>query len=810
MLSPNAIRSNLEDPNAARIAERQDWTRRVETEYEYIVRHGDSPKNYFWEVVDKMGGVRWYGGYPDGGGPFGDAGDDKEADLPTSGTIDKSAILYDDDDNAVQWMLSAQRDVGVNMIRYHYEKVAGSRPDPTDPAVRLTDFGRSIYLSSIEYTGASDASGEPEDAAYRVRFIRDRAGDAKRPDISVDARNGFLEVRSELLRRVEVWYGEPKIDAKGPGPEDDVRVTRTDYDELAVAYDLKYRTGAFSKTLLESVTQSGADGTSATHTFTYYDRVRDAAGTYDGFDDAATWSTSGDTQDLSELLIQERVTSSVLGSSLSDGADVRMYYGFNPTVAPSKQGSIGGSWAVNFAAVEGLTEFIDINGDTLPDKVYRGKGSDEAWKTVYFQLNDGKGSFGAEHKVAGLAKLSNEYSVGVAGAFEAYLAAQVVFMVSGDVAIGDDYFTDVNSDGLIDFVSADTVYFNRLVPSNGTLIPTFQTGSTGTRVPVESKSASLPVIDDLVEAEAARRAQSPLHDTVRRWTAPFGGTVAITGSPVLLEDRDPATIVDGARVPSTYEGDGVRVAIQRNEDDELWTATLGVPGDSANLSDVSDIDVEAGSHIYFRVGSQDDGTGDDVAWFPEIEYTAVRRQHPAAREGRERPVADAVRRRRRLHPRRPTRLARAPSARRHRPCRDDRAQGARHDRRCHGPDPAQRHGRQGDRHRGRDRRYDRHHRRGRHRRRRADRRPRMTRSASGWSSTRPWTSRRTTGGRGCGTRPPRSRTNSGRRSSKPSTRTAIRSTARTFRQTLTSTRSRRQPGRPRRGPRPKTPRRPRR
>ena len=49
---------------------------------------------------------------------------------------------------------------------------------------------------------------------------------------------------------------------------------------------------------------------------------------------------------------------------------------------------------------------------------------------------------------------------------------------------------------------------------------------------------------------------NPLHDTFRRWTAPFDGDIAISGD-VILEDTS------SERAKEQYEtADGVRVAIQ--------------------------------------------------------------------------------------------------------------------------------------------------------------------------------------------------------------------------------------------------------
>ena len=106
--------------------DRQDYTRQVETQYA-----ADHPprgarggtKGYFWEVHDKGGNVFWYGGKPDQGGPDGYNYLDDNPTNDLTPTIDRSAIVTDENGNGVRWLLSAQRDVGVNQISYHYTTV---------------------------------------------------------------------------------------------------------------------------------------------------------------------------------------------------------------------------------------------------------------------------------------------------------------------------------------------------------------------------------------------------------------------------------------------------------------------------------------------------------------------------------------------------------------------------------------------------------------------------------------------------------------------------------------------------------------
>ncbi len=583
-LSPTAVVSQF----AQRVTDRSDFTLRVETAYSLIIRHGDSPKDYWWEVRDKNGGVRWYGGLPDTGGP----------NAPTIGgasQLDNSAVLRDDSGNIYRWALSAERDVGVNMVRYFYETVPGQRVGASG-----NTLGRQLYLSRIRYTeNASLASG---DAAYEVRFLRDAAVGASdlRKDVIVSARGGFPEVTSDLLRRVEVWFGAPNGGAE------------RNYNVLSRAYALRYTQGAFGKSLLSSIDQIGSDGTTyASNKFDYYNDVQDASGTYHGWGPEVTWNTGGDNLQQNVLT---PVGTSVLGSSQTTSGDVHAYLGFNP-LDPTKIGSFGGSIAVTVGTTEANAEFVDVNGDGLPDKVWHDQ-SGIWWRKNTSQPNQPGApvTFGDKNPVVGLNKLSSQVDVGLAGGPEAHIEGiDLQFIISGDVTIGDGYFTDANGDGLPDFVSGGVVYFNHLDPNSGN--PTFETTSQNTPAPIDETTTSLPVTQQIKDLEDQRRQQSPLQDTVLRWVAPFDGNIAIT-APVTL---DPALPGDPTPAPP-YTGDGVRVAVQQNAH-ELWSATLTTPQQTATPGVPNPLVVHAGDHLYFRVQSIDDGARDQVRWDPKIQYT---------------------------------------------------------------------------------------------------------------------------------------------------------------------------------------------
>ena len=95
-----------------------------------------------------------------------------------------------------------------------------------------------------------------------MNFLRDGAADASgapvagspRPDVVVDASAGALQVTSDLLRRVEVVHG-----GKGADASRDFTTTDGGTGTLVKAWELRYETGPFDKSLLVGVDQVGGD-----------------------------------------------------------------------------------------------------------------------------------------------------------------------------------------------------------------------------------------------------------------------------------------------------------------------------------------------------------------------------------------------------------------------------------------------------------------------------------------------------------------------------------------------------------------------
>lgn len=537
----------------ARTAEKVFHTR-AEGKFAKIVRHGSATGGYSWEVTDKAG-MRWtYGGSAD-------------------------STLTDDGGNGFLWALRDVRDRHGNVMRYHNVRV-------DDAGVAGGGVpGRNLYLQRITYTGNGDTEGP-----YSVTFIRDRElSEGRRHDVMIDGRGGFKRVTADLLRRVDVQLS----------------------GALIRRYELSYQAGAFDKTLLKSVSQFDENGQLFnTHQFEYFDDIRDSDGRYQAFSPVGWTSPDDNVRNGTVDAISDGAgEAGALNGNTSSGVGGHLYVGWGS--GPTKTNSVGVKAGFSRGDDEGLLALTDVDGDDLPDKVYKGGGGISYRKNL--SKPGGEPRFSATAKAlqnlpAIMSGQADTLTLGVEG-YLGGVAAQLDHVDTTSTT--DRYFTDVNGDGITDLVNGGGVLFGRVGP-DGT--PVYGV-SADTPVPI----GSVPVdpsglLDDFGADRERRNASFPLVDTVRRWVAPFDGTVSITGAVQLLPPEA------GARFAHP---DGVRVAVQ-HENDELWSQTIAA-GDTTSHTPagVSAIEVQRGQRLYFRVGSRDDGSSDRVSWDPVVSYAGT-------------------------------------------------------------------------------------------------------------------------------------------------------------------------------------------
>jgi len=545
-LTPVAHRGEF----VARTSDKQFYPR-VEGSFNKIIRKGNDPASYWWEITDKSGTVYKYG------------------------TIDNST-LKTSEGYIANWALVEVRDLNNNFVRYHYTR----QQDTGVIGGQVAGF--ETYVNRITYTGTVDDGGNDIEGKYEVLFKRDREnGEAKRKDITIDARLGFKRVTADLLREIKVNYN----------------------DQAVRSYELSYITGAFEKTLLKKITEFDAQGNYFNeHTFDYYDD----AYTFDDINNVnkltplgaeEKWETEND-QLGGDLIsgngINKFNNPSVLGTNTSTGwgiaGAITVGLGFKVW---SKLASAGGNLGFDSSNNKGLLALVDIDGDGLPDKIFEKNGA------LRYRPNNGDKTFGDYVNITGI----NQFSKGKSNTFkkglEAHFGIFAGYTRSNTNSFSSIYFSDVNGDLLVDIVNEGIVYFNHL--NNG--VPTFEVSSENTDCTV-CEAAEIDVIE---LEDDTNTLTSPLHDVVKVWIAPYDGTVNINAPVTLGED-----------ITTEATADGITATVQHNEN-ELIERIINANDFNTQLIDL-DRTVTAGDRIYFRLHSKDDGFNDAVFWNPIITY----------------------------------------------------------------------------------------------------------------------------------------------------------------------------------------------
>ena len=552
MLTPVAHRAAL----VGRETDREFHTR-VEGGFQKIIRHGSHPSNYWFEVVDKMGTRYAYGGNLD------------------SGAIDVSAALLTDTGNVFRWKLTEVRDTNGNFVKYDYGKVASTG------LKQGANLGKNIYVERISYTGHNGSEG-----AYEVLFTRDRElpGFAERKDTTIDGRGGFKQVTADLLRHIEVRLdGTP------------VR-----------AYEFTYAVGAYYKTLLQTITQYGADGTAFnTHSFEYHDDTREADGSYKGFAPKVTWDGLG-----------SDVRATAIGGAQTDGSGGSFGIGLS-LLAPSAEYApltIKADFAASNSKTETTLALIDISGDGLPDKVFLSGSNVMFRKNLSGSAGQGDLEFSQPIAVANLNKIGEQKTNSSTRALTANFSGFNLGITWTDSTTESGvYFADVNGDGLLDLVNNGSVLFSHIDASGN---PVFTADSFDTPYPIPDSAVAADVVNvDMSAALEAMLAGAPLVDTVYLWEAPFDGVVDVASDVALMQDTSAER--------AAYEtADGVKVSIQQNAS-VLWSTDIAADDYAPKSANIGALSVAKGDKLFFRVQSQFDGAYDAVEWAPVINYAGV-------------------------------------------------------------------------------------------------------------------------------------------------------------------------------------------
>lgn len=565
---------------------------KVEGSFSKIERYGNSPSTYYWIVWDKSGTKYYY-------------------DMPLRASSGSSIG---------KWYLTRVEDKNGNYTQY-------SPRLATYPNGNIGG-GVEMILDHIYYTMNQNFGGVNDRLYYKVSFTYDNN---TRTDAHFNYRLGFKEVNAQKLRLIKVsCYNNFDL------PDDEVHCDHN------VEYHFNYSTGKFGKTLLNGITTRNIkkdDGNTVaqedyTHNFEYYDDLGGgglfgAAETISVADDI-----SGDKHSVLSSTIETYNTSEVnVGAGISPAANPPVWFPF------SFSGTINFAFPSKSSTSSNPTMMLlDMDGDGLDDKVVK------IGNEIKYHKNLGGAMFSSI--------LYKTYNIGNLGWNEtdtksdpersiSIIAFNFNASKSQTNSRSRTYFTDVNGDGLVDYIKDKIVYFNRIDPNTGT--PNFTTDSSITpNVVIKDEDADPEISEPLPDLSQG----SDLMDIVKVWVAPKKGTVEVSGA------------ISKAYVSSN---NGVRYSVELSKsgnDIDYWAPSFPVSNVSLSVPTVpwdpndiptaapiavnyftksyivdprllitatqnvsGTVQVDPGDHIYFRVNSsQVPYEKVNVNWDPEVKY----------------------------------------------------------------------------------------------------------------------------------------------------------------------------------------------
>ena len=431
-----------------------------------IIRKGNSPKNYYWEVTGKDGTVYSYGGH--------------------GGRVSDATSLTDTKGNRIKWALDRVTDVHGNFAAFHYMK-----------------SGNNLYPERYTWTGFGETEG-----LYSIEFDIDSIA-TDRKDVTSRGRLGIMQKEKGLLRKVTV---------KNNGQQ--LRSYTLNYEEGPFGKML----------LKSIDQNDSRDGKVATQSFDYYNDLKNglfsskaeiwkAEGEdYEAF---LSHSVRGCDDNLSIL-------GGGASKSHTTGWGTMVGIGFaagtvniGPSFSNSKSSNSG---KVAFVDIDGdgLPDKLLKRGNRL---FYRKNMSADGKNLLFGKtiLISGVKSFSDGNSTSHSFNADAAIEFGISSKLKA--SAGISYTHSKDQDKTTTYLYDFNSDGLTDIAVNGQVYFNHIVDGK----PVFSPASNVTANPIIGEGAPIDkhFIPDYKVIRDSLEKEYPLNDAVRMWCAPFAGKVNI-------------------------------------------------------------------------------------------------------------------------------------------------------------------------------------------------------------------------------------------------------------------------------------------
>ena len=438
--------------------------------HDSIVRHGDSPKDYWWEVVDRNGTTHYYGHYL--------LDSASNASFPTS--------ISDDNGNKARWMLSESRDTYGNWVRYYYE-IDGTSG---------SNQGRQIYPSHIEYTGNNNDPGR-----YHIYFtLKQRSLN----DIPVTCNNGFKETTSQRLCYILVKM-------------DDTFITGYYFEMNENTYESNFKTRLKAIGKVDScydIVSFMEVGCSKSFENEAYIGTRQEFEYYNAPRPGSLFSREyhgiGNNDSISAFLFTPSFRVNGVDKSTALGLSHSSTWNIGGTLAAGLGAdvylttvSLGGNYHRGGSSSESLMTLVDMDGDGLADKVFI-SGDNVYWRRQK-PNNDSIIRFDVAQKLNGIHYFLQENSVNNTWGIQASAVGSGSGSWSKSTSTTSIYFADVDGDGLVDLVDNGQVYFNRLVNGqpNFTLYTDNTTGDPQSPSSGQQQECGSIIFDGMVDDSVA-------------------------------------------------------------------------------------------------------------------------------------------------------------------------------------------------------------------------------------------------------------------------------------------------------------------
>ena len=557
-------------------------------DFNLIVRKGNNPSNYYWEVTDRNGVKYTYGGNENA----------RLRGLFTDVNGNQRQVI-------AEWKLTRIEEPHGDFMVYEYENKSN-----TQETVLGSFITSPVYLKDIHVYQKKNPTDSIETTTVSFLPLQDNGNVKLKALQANNARYGFLTSSNRLLGGVEVKF----------------------LGETLRSYPLEYYNDTtFHKDLLRRITHLDNNGTIVSfQEFDYYNDVNLNGNNIFHNDSYSISNINGKEFDnfeffgtLSDSDHYSKPTG--LGGTKIESIGTTLYTGVGWGTTLGKDFTAGASFGYNQSTSEGQMALIDIDGDGLSDMVY--KENDGLYYCPQTIVNNTT-NFGNKIKIqsngVSVSNFSRNKSSSITGGIKGYLA---ILETGADIMSSTSktthYFSDVNSDGLVDIVSNGQVLFNHINESG---VPTFTASSADTPSPINNNGSIVTnYMTELEESVDSLIYYSPMQDVVRYWEAPFEGRINISSYVNLVQPINADTNSE------EYQNrDGVYVSIQIGNSIE-WRKQIGKDDFSVHEKHISNYYITKGEKIYFRLQCGNDSTSngdfDKVNWKTDISYVTSSQEH---------------------------------------------------------------------------------------------------------------------------------------------------------------------------------------